>query len=91
MSHSSFLLPQLHANYNKSRDVYSCHRLVQSFDCAQFVRLTSSGADLLLFAGDFNANPEELPYRVITHCAGLRDAYYLDSETAKVSGGLLGL
>ncbi|XP_043204115.1 putative neutral sphingomyelinase isoform X2 [Amphibalanus amphitrite] len=76
-------ITHLHANYNKARDVYSCHRLVQSFDCAQFVRMTSAGADLILFAGDFNSNPDELPYKVITHCAGLKDAYYLDSETTK--------
>ncbi|XP_037080707.1 putative neutral sphingomyelinase [Pollicipes pollicipes] len=73
----------LHANYNKARDVYSCHRLVQSFDCAQFVRMTSFGADLIIFAGDFNTNPDELPYKVVTHCAGLKDAYYLDSSTNK--------
>lgn len=75
-------ITHLHANYNKSRDEYLCHRLVQSFDCAQFVRLTSesSSGDIVIYAGDFNTNASELPYKLIVHGAHLSDTYYLDAR-----------
>lgn len=50
------------------------HRVLQAFDTAQFVRMTSGGADAVLLAGDLNTEPQDLAYRIIRGVAGLTDA-----------------
>lgn len=54
---------QLHAEYNRKHDEYLAHRVLQAFDTAQFVQLTSAAADLVILAGDFNSEPHQLPYK----------------------------
>lgn len=50
------------------------HRVLQAFDTAQFVRMTSGSADAVILAGDLNVEPQDLAYRIICGVAGLTDA-----------------
>ena len=45
----------LHAEYNRANDMYVGHRVSQALEAAQWIKLTSSGADLTIYAGDFNS------------------------------------
>ncbi|XP_011331930.1 putative neutral sphingomyelinase isoform X2 [Ooceraea biroi] len=65
---------KLHAEYNRENDEYMAHRVLQAFDTAQFVRMTSGGADAVILAGDLNTEPQDLAYRIICGVAGLTDA-----------------
>ncbi|EFN68152.1 Putative neutral sphingomyelinase [Camponotus floridanus] len=64
----------LHAEYNRENDEYMAHRVLQAFDTAQFVRMTSGGADAVILAGDLNTEPQDLAYRIIRGVGGLMDA-----------------
>ncbi|XP_046831355.1 putative neutral sphingomyelinase [Vespa crabro] len=64
----------LHAEYNKEHDEYASHRVLQAFDTAQFIRMTSGGSDAVILGGDLNAEPQDLAYRIICGVAGLVDA-----------------
>ena len=37
----------------------------QALEAAQWVKLTSPGADLTIYAGDFNTEPGDVPYRIL--------------------------
>ncbi|CAG9766639.1 unnamed protein product [Ceutorhynchus assimilis] len=65
----------LHAEYNRASDEYQAHRVLQAYDTAQFILLTSQSADLIVLAGDLNTEPEDLPYRVILTVPGLVDSF----------------
>lgn len=56
---------QLHAEYDKNCDEYLAHRVLQAYDTAQFIQLTSGAADLVVLAGDLNSEPEDLAYRYL--------------------------
>ena len=66
---------QLHAEYNPQNDEYLAHRVVQAFDTAQFIKLTSSPSELSLIGGDLNTEPKDLAYRIIKNTAELNDAH----------------
>lgn len=53
----------MHAEYDRDCDEYQAHRVLQAFDTAQFIQLTSGGADLVILAGDLNTEPGDLAYR----------------------------
>ncbi|CAG9865285.1 unnamed protein product [Phyllotreta striolata] len=65
----------LHAEYNRNSDEYEAHRVLQAFDTAQFILLTSRGVDLVVLAGDLNTMPGDLAYKVIKTVPGLMDSY----------------
>ncbi|KOC66175.1 Putative neutral sphingomyelinase [Habropoda laboriosa] len=67
-------ITHLHAEYSRHNDEYIAHRVLQAFDTAQFIRMTCSGADSAILAGDLNAEPKDLAYRIICGVAGLVDA-----------------
>ena len=73
----------LHAEYSRSKDIYLGHRVMQALEAAQWIKLTSSGADLTLYAGDFNFGPEDVPYALLRSVAGLQDSW----EEANGAGG----
>lgn len=50
------------------------HRVLQAFDTAQYVRMTSGSTDAVILAGDLNTEPQDLAYRIICGVAGLTDA-----------------
>ena len=66
---------QLHAQYSKDKDEYLPHRLLQAFELSQFIRLTSNPCDITLVGGDFNLDPADLGYKIITTNAALKDAW----------------
>lgn len=66
---------QLHAQYSEADDEYLAHRVVQAFDTAQFVDLTSGAAHLSILAGDLNTQAGDLCQQLIQHTAQLSDSY----------------
>ena len=64
-----------HANYSPNNDVYLGHRIVQSVESAQWIKLSSSSADLTIYAGDFNTEPRDVPYQIVKHVTPLCDAW----------------
>ena len=64
-----------HANYDPCNDIYLGHRVIHAFESAQWIKLTSSAADLTIYAGDFNTDPLSLPYRILRNVANLKDAW----------------
>uniref|UniRef100_A0A3P9HQ42 Sphingomyelin phosphodiesterase 2 n=1 Tax=Oryzias latipes TaxID=8090 RepID=A0A3P9HQ42_ORYLA len=73
----------LHAEYNREKDSYLAHRVVQAWELQQFIRHTSAGADVVILGGDLNMHPQDLGNRLLRSYTGLRDAY---AETAKFDG-----
>lgn len=71
----------LHAEYDRDRDEYLAHRILQAYDTAQFIMLTSRDADLVILAGDLNTEPGDLAYRLMLSVPGLIDAYVEFDET----------
>ncbi len=66
---------QIHAEYDKSNDLYLPHRVVQAFEMSQFIKATSTGADLSIATGDLNMEPLDLGYRLVITNAVLEDAW----------------
>ena len=64
-----------HANYSPLNDVYLGHRIVHSVESAQWIKLSSSSADLTIYAGDLNTEPEEVPYQIVRYVTPLSDAW----------------
>lgn len=73
----------LHAEYDRTCDEYMAHRVLQAFDTAQFIRLTSTNADLAVLAGDLNTEPGDLAYRVLIAATDMIDAYTTTKDSKK--------
>lgn len=67
-------ITHLHAEYNSHSDEYIAHRILQAFDTAQFIKMTSGGVDSVILGGDLNTEPKDLAYKIICGVAGLADA-----------------
>ena len=46
-----------------------------SVESAQWIKLSSSSADLTIYAGDFNTEPRDVPYKIVRHVTPLADAW----------------
>lgn len=66
---------QLHACYDNSKDKYINHRIIQAFETANFIRITSTNSDLAVLAGDLNSDPNEIYYKLIKLSANMKDCY----------------
>ena len=64
-----------HAEYNRGDDIYAGHRVMQALEAAQWIKLTAAGADLSIYAGDFNTEPCDAPYWLLRTVAGLQDCW----------------
>ena len=64
-----------HAEYDRSNDQYTGHRVMQALEAAQWIKLTSAGADMTIYAGDFNTEPCDTPYWILRSVAGLTDSW----------------
>lgn len=71
---------QLHAEYNKKNDQYMAHRVLQAFDTAQFIKMTSGNSDAVILAGDLNAEPNSLAYKIICGIPSLQNVCSNDLE-----------
>lgn len=80
----------LHAEYDRESDEYIAHRVLQAFDTAQFIHMTSGGADLVILGGDLNTEPDDLAYQVLLLNANLHDAYLQPSALNKTTFGTFG-
>lgn len=78
----------LHAEYNRKCDEYYSCRIVQAYETAQFIQLTTPGADLVVLAGDLNTEPGDLPYRIMTSLPQLRDSMLEKENVEKFSTNL---
>ena len=59
-------------DYNPITDTYLGHRVVHGVESAQWIKLSSSSADLTVYAGDFNTEPKDIPYKIVRHVTPLR-------------------
>ena len=50
-------------------------RVVQALEAGNFIEMTSAGADLTIYCGDFNTEPGDLPHQVLTRVFGLTDPH----------------
>jgi len=64
-----------HANYHPNHDIYLSHRVSHAFESAQWIKLASSAADLTIYAGDFNTEPNSLPYQILREVAQISDCW----------------
>ena len=78
-----------HANYDPKNDIYLGHRVIHAFESAQWIKLTSSAADLTIYGGDFNTEPSSLPYRILRNVATLKDAWESCNENMSDNLSLL--
>ncbi|MBN3319163.1 NSMA phosphodiesterase, partial [Atractosteus spatula] len=65
----------LHAEYSREKDAYLPHRVVQAWELLQFIRHTSSHAEVVILGGDLNTHPQDLGSRLLCSYTGLRDSY----------------
>ncbi|XP_017468056.1 PREDICTED: putative neutral sphingomyelinase isoform X1 [Rhagoletis zephyria] len=82
----------LHAEYSNKNDDYKTHRVIQAFDTAQFIRATKGDSVLQVLAGDLNAQPHDLTYKVLLYTSKMKDCciskniftneYYKNSYTS---------
>jgi len=79
-------ISHMHAEYSRSKDIYLGHRVMQALEAAQWIKLTSSGADLTIYAGDFNTEPVDVPYKLLRTVGGLGDTW-VDVHGVQGGGG----
>ncbi|XP_013113184.1 putative neutral sphingomyelinase [Stomoxys calcitrans] len=75
----------LHAEYDLDNDDYKTHRVIQAFDTAQFIEATRWDADVQILAGDLNAKPMDISYKVLIHTAELKDTCNKESTSTNES------
>ncbi|XP_055343474.1 putative neutral sphingomyelinase [Paramacrobiotus metropolitanus] len=65
----------VHAEYDREADTYLAHRIVQAYELSQFIRCTNAADDdINIVAGDFNFEPTDLGYQIVTQFAELKDS-----------------
>ena len=67
------------------------HRVLHALESAEWIRLSSSSADLTIYAGDFNTEPTDVPYKMLRNFALLDDAWEdihvaTEEETGRTCG-----
>ncbi|KAM4797238.1 sphingomyelin phosphodiesterase 2 [Rhinophrynus dorsalis] len=80
-------ITHLHAEYCREKDCYKSHRILQSWELAQFIRHTSSGSDVVLLGGDLNMHPDDLGTKLLREWTELKDAYTECAEYEGPPGG----
>ncbi|XP_017070958.1 putative neutral sphingomyelinase [Drosophila eugracilis] len=69
----------LHAEYDNTNDEYKTHRVIQAFDTAQFIEATRGNSALQILAGDLNAQPQDISYKVLLYTSKMLDSCASDS------------
>ncbi len=75
-----------HAEYDRRHDVYLGHRVIHALESAQWIKLSSSSADLTIYGGDFNTEPVDVPYKLVRAITPLVDSWS-DAHGSDVDGG----
>jgi len=68
-------ISHLHAEYLSSKESYFSHRVSQALEASLWIKLASTGADLVILGGDFNSDPGDAPYNVLRALNCLQDAW----------------
>ncbi|KAJ0179484.1 hypothetical protein K1T71_005196 [Dendrolimus kikuchii] len=71
----------LHAEYHAD-DIYLAHRVLQGYSTAEFIYLTTPPADVSILAGDLNAGPGDLSFKILSQIPSLIDPYDLKCESS---------
>ncbi|KAJ6646463.1 putative neutral sphingomyelinase [Pseudolycoriella hygida] len=66
-------IAHLHAEYDRNSDDYKAHRIIQSFDTAQFIESTRGDSILQVLAGDLNTEPGDLAHRLLLYTSKLTE------------------
>ncbi|XP_026747376.1 putative neutral sphingomyelinase [Trichoplusia ni] len=69
----------LHAEYHED-DIYLAHRVLQAHSTAELVNLTTAPADISILAGDLNATPGDISYKIITQLPKLIDPFCIEHK-----------
>ncbi|XP_017029827.1 putative neutral sphingomyelinase [Drosophila kikkawai] len=69
----------LHAEYDNANDEYKTHRVIQAFDTAQFIEATRGNSVLQILAGDLNAQPQDISYKVLLYTSKMLDSCASDT------------
>lgn len=76
-----------HPLYSRETDPFLSDRLSQALESVDWIEMTSRDSEIVIFAGDFNSEIGDLPYRVLTEFGrfenGRRvrsDAYALEAN-----------
>ncbi|XP_034656692.1 putative neutral sphingomyelinase [Drosophila subobscura] len=69
----------LHAEYDNDNDEYKTHRVIQAFDTAQFIEATRGNSVLQILAGDLNAQPQDISYKVLLYTSKMLDSCASDT------------
>ena len=64
-----------HAEYDPSNDIYLGHRVIHGLESAQWLNMTAAATDLTLYCGDFNTEPNSVPYKLLRNIVPLNDAW----------------
>lgn len=75
-----------HAEYDAGNDIYLGHRVIHALESASWIKLTSSAADLTIYAGDFNTEPTSVAYKLLRHTTPLEDCW-AEAHGGPESGG----
>ena len=66
----------------RENDKYRVDRLSQALEGGDFINMTSNDADAVIYCGDFNSEPGDLPHKILTQYYGLHDCH--ESATEKL-------
>ena len=71
----TLFLSHYHAEYDPNHDIYLGHRVIHGLESAQWLNMTAGATDLTLYCGDFNTEPESVPYKLLRNIVPLNDAW----------------
>ena len=55
-------------------------RLTQALEGGDFINITSNDADAVIYCGDFNTEPGDVPHKILTQYYGLQDCHESAAE-----------
>ncbi|CAG8452531.1 10014_t:CDS:2 [Acaulospora morrowiae] len=65
-----------HAGYgSKDNDIYLAHRVSQSWEASNLMRISASRGRNVIAAGDFNSEPDTLVYKLVVQHGQMTDAW----------------
>lgn len=66
---------QLHAEYDRNKDVYLSHRVVQAYHLSKVIGQITDPEDFVLLCGDMNSEPEDPCYRILKELPQFNDCW----------------
>ena len=72
--------------YHGYEDFYLGHQVIQGLQSAQLLNMIMPSADLILYCGDFNTEPNSVPYRLLQNIVPLNDTWTEYTGKSNVGG-----